>query len=67
MIHVQCGECGQWQIVGPGHPSVRFNPETGHHEFFDRSAAVGHGDGCGNDGSGPMALTFLAGVNVSGA
>jgi hypothetical protein len=69
MIHVACGACGQWEIVGPGHPSVRPNPETGQHEFFDRTAVL-PGCDCPDDseGSRPLHLTFMAGTApVTGA
>jgi hypothetical protein len=68
MLHVACGDCGNWDIVGPGHPAVRLNPVTGQHEFHDRSAlTLNHGDGCSNtDHRGPLHFTFMAGIQAGG-
>ena len=61
MIHVLCKGCGEWEIVGPGHPSVR-QRDDGQHEFFDRTAVL---PGCDctddHDGSRPLHLTFMGG------
>ena len=41
------GGCGSYDIVGPGHPGVRFNEESGQHEFHDRdSLRHNHKDSC---------------------
>jgi hypothetical protein len=61
MIHISCGKCSDWEIVGPGHPAVRQNPGTGQHEFFDRTAVLKNCT-CPDDGNGsrPLHFTFMA-------
>jgi hypothetical protein len=69
MIHVLCRTCGEWEIVGPGHPAVRPNPDTGQHELHDRTALL-PGCDCPEDGEGgrPLAFTFMGGTAaVTGA
>jgi len=63
-IHIQCknDRCRRFEIIGPGHPAVRFNPETQQHEFFDRTAVIDHHPSCSGDGSDPLHFTFMAGT-----
>lgn len=70
MIHVQCTGCGTWDIAGPGHPAVRFNPDSGQHELFDRTAFKhNHAEACTPDESGnyPLHFTLMAGTVAVGA
>jgi hypothetical protein len=62
MIHVMCASCGEFEIVGPGHPAMRANPDTGQQELHDRSALL-PGCDCPDDGEGsrPLKFTFMAG------
>jgi hypothetical protein len=65
VIHVACQNCGAWDIVGPGHPAVRPNPETQQHELFDRNAVRHtHAEDCqpDEDGNYPLHFTFMAGT-----
>ena len=63
VIHVACQNCGAWDIVGPGHPAVRFNSAAGTHELFDRTALKhAHDEDCQPDADGnyPLHFTFMA-------
>jgi hypothetical protein len=69
VIHVACQNCGAWDIVGPGHPAVRLNPETQQHELFDRTALQQrHDENCqpDEDGNYPLHFTFMAGTVAAG-
>lgn len=63
MIHVACKNCGTFDIAGPGHPAVRFNPDTQQHEVFDRTALRhSHADDCQphpETGHYPLTFTFM--------
>jgi hypothetical protein len=69
LIHVACQNCGTFDIVGPGHPAVTPDPQTGQHLLTDRTALRhNHAGDCrpGADGNYPLALTFMAPVGVAG-
>jgi hypothetical protein len=61
MIHVLCRTCGEWEIVGPGHPAMRDRGD-GTHEIHDRALLL-ENCACPPDdlsGSRPLAFTFMA-------
>jgi hypothetical protein len=65
LIHVQCKNCGTFDVAGPGHPAVQYNSQAGQHVLFDRTALRhDHADGCepGDDGNYPLHFTFMAGT-----
>lgn len=69
MIHVSCKNCHAYDVVGPGHPAVTYDPAAGQHVITDRSAlrhasADAHADGCqpGDDGNYPLHFEFMAGA-----
>lgn len=62
MIHIFCKQCGEWEIVSPGHPAVRLNPDTQQHEFFDRTI-VPASCKC-SDADTPLAFTFMGPINT---
>jgi hypothetical protein len=54
-----CANCGDFEIVGPGHPATRLN-EYGQHEFFDRENVLKN-CACPDDGAGsrPLKITLM--------
>jgi hypothetical protein len=66
LIHISCRNCGTFDIVGPGHPAVTYNAETGQHELTDRTQLRhSHAEDCEphpETGHYPLHLTFMAEV-----
>ncbi|MGA2412697.1 MAG: hypothetical protein ABSG46_20230 [Candidatus Binataceae bacterium] len=45
-----CHECGTYDLVGPGHPAVKYVPDTGMYGVYDRTKfRHDHGPDCVND------------------
>jgi hypothetical protein len=65
-LHVQCRNCGTFDIAGPGHPAVTYDEEAGQHVLTDRTALRhNHAGDCEphpETGHYPLHFTFMAGI-----